>query len=102
MFIRTGIDLGDAEREAHRRVGRRTATLAKDAARAREADDVVHGQEERFVAEFGDQRQFVFDLSVYFRRRAVAASASARLAWSVRAASSIGVWPSGTNSRGYW
>ncbi len=65
------IDLGDAERETHRRVGRRAAALAEDAARAGEADDVVHGQEKRLVAEFGNQRQFVLDLLVHFPRRAL-------------------------------
>ena len=39
------IDRGDAEHEAHGRVGRRTAALAEDAFGAREADDGVDGQE---------------------------------------------------------
>ena len=41
---------GDAEREAHRRIGRRAAALAEDVPAAREADDVVHGEEVRLVA----------------------------------------------------
>ena len=86
---------GDAEREAHRRIGRRAAALAQDVARAGEADDVVHGQEERFVLELGDQRQLVFDLRDDFRRHAFGpALAHARLG-AACAASVVGVWPSG-------
>ena len=40
-----GIDLGDAEAEAHGGIGRRAAALAQDALRAREAHDVVDGEE---------------------------------------------------------
>ena len=55
------IDFGDAERIAHRGVRRRTAALAEDVRAAREAHDVVHGEEVRLVVEFGDQREFVLD-----------------------------------------
>ena len=58
----SGIDLGDAERVAHRRIGRRAAPLAEDFAAAGEGDDVVDGQEVGFVVQFGDQREFVFNL----------------------------------------
>ncbi len=56
-----GIDFGDAETEAHRRVGRRAATLAENVPRAREPHDVVHGEEVRLVLELGDQRELVLD-----------------------------------------
>ena len=55
------IDLGDAERVAHRRVGRRAAALAQDALAAREGDDVVDGEEVGLVVELGDQRELVLD-----------------------------------------
>ena len=45
------VDRGDAEHVADRRVGRRAAALAEDAAVPREADDLVHGQEVGRVAE---------------------------------------------------
>ena len=56
------IDHGDAQRVAHRRVGRGTAPLAQDVARTGEAHDVVHGEEEGLVAQFGDQAQFLLHL----------------------------------------
>ena len=55
------IDLGDAERVAHRRVRRRPAALAEDAPLAREAHDVVHGEEVGLVGEIGDQGELVLD-----------------------------------------
>ncbi len=55
------VDLGDAERIADRRVGRRAAALAEDALRARERDDVVDGEEVGLVAELRDQRELVLD-----------------------------------------
>ena len=53
------IDLGDPEAEADRGIGRRAAALAEDAARAREAHDVVHGEKIGRVVERGDQREFM-------------------------------------------
>src|SRR5207248_3577712 len=50
-----GIDLGDAEAEAHRRIRRRAAALAQDVARAREADDVIDREEIRRVVQRGDE-----------------------------------------------
>ena len=44
-----GIDFGDAQAIAHRRVGRRPAALAQDVLAAREAHDVVDRQEVRLV-----------------------------------------------------
>ncbi len=44
-----GIDLGDAEAEADRGIGRRAAALAENFLRAREAHDVVDGEEIRRV-----------------------------------------------------
>ena len=50
-----GIDGGDAEAIADRRIGGRAAALAEDAARAGKADDVVNGEEVGRVVEPGDQ-----------------------------------------------
>ena len=55
------VQLGDLQAEAHRGVGGRTAPLAKNAATAREADNVMHGEKEVLVAELGDERQLLFD-----------------------------------------
>ena len=51
-----GIDLGDAEAEAHRGIGGRAAALAQDALAARVAHDVVHGEEVGRVLQLRDQR----------------------------------------------
>ena len=56
-----GVDLGDAERPAHRRIGSRSAALAEDAALAGEAHDVVDGEEIGLVSKLSDQCQLVFD-----------------------------------------
>ena len=53
------IDLGDPEAIADSGIGRRAAALAEDSLRAREAHDVVHGEEVRRVIERGDQLEFV-------------------------------------------
>ncbi len=55
------IDLGDAQAEAHGGIRRRAAPLGEDAPRAREAHDVVHGEEVGRVVQGGDQRQLVVD-----------------------------------------
>ena len=44
-----GVDRGDAKHVTHRRVGGRTAALAENVLRLREADDAVHGEEIRRV-----------------------------------------------------
>ena len=54
-----GIDLGDAETKAYRRIGRRSAPLTENAARAREAHDVVHGEEIGRVVELANQGEFM-------------------------------------------
>ena len=74
-----GIDLGDAEAEAHRGIGGRAAALAEDFLRAREAHDVVDGEEIGRVLQLRDQRQFVLDGGAHLRRQAVADSAGRRL-----------------------
>ena len=56
------VDRGDPQREAHRRVGRRTTALAKDSLAARKADDVFHGQEEGLVLLHRNQLQLLVDL----------------------------------------
>ena len=57
------VDRGDVEAVADRRVGRRPAALAQDAAASGEADDVVDGQEIGGVIELGDQVELVGDLT---------------------------------------
>gem|GEM_PF-3496325 len=57
-----GIDLGHPQHVAHRGIGGRAAALAQDLLAAREAHDVVHGQEIGLVLLGMDQRQLVFDL----------------------------------------
>ncbi len=66
-----GVDLGDAEAEADRGVRRRAAALAEDALAAREAHDVVDGEEVGRVAEPGDQLELVLDLGAHLVRHAV-------------------------------
>ncbi len=62
QFHVAGVDLGHAQHEAHRRIGRRATALAQDLLAAGEAHDVVHGQEVRLVLLEVDQSQLVFDL----------------------------------------
>jgi hypothetical protein len=50
---------GDAEAVADDGVGRRAAALAEDAVAARVIDHVVHGEEEGFVAQLGDDGQLL-------------------------------------------
>ncbi len=64
------IHRGDAQRVAHRRIGRGTAALAEDLARFRETHDVVHGEEERLVLQLGDQRQLLLDIGHHLVRHA--------------------------------
>ena len=53
------IDLGDPKAIADGGIGGRAAALAEDSLRAREAHDVVHGEEVRRVIERGDELEFV-------------------------------------------
>ena len=64
-----GADIGDAEAIADDRIRRRTAALAQDRlfSRAREADDVMDGEEERRIAEFADHLQFVIERAPHLR-----------------------------------
>ncbi len=55
------IHLGDAQAEAHHRVGRAAAALAQDALLARPAHDVGDGEEVGLVVELADQRELVLD-----------------------------------------
>jgi hypothetical protein len=59
------VHLGHAQAVADRRIGRRAAALAQDAAAARKAHHVVHGEEVHLVAQLGDQRQLVLDLLLH-------------------------------------
>ena len=61
-----GIDLGDAEAETDRGIGRRAAALAEDFLRTGVADDVVDGEEVGRVGELRDQRQLVLDCRAHF------------------------------------
>ncbi len=65
---RSGIDLGHAQAVAHRRVGRRAAPLAQDAARTGKLDQVVDRQEISFIFLLGDQGQFHLDLGAHLAR----------------------------------
>ena len=64
------VDLGDAEAIADGAVGGRSAALAQDLFAAREADDVVDGEEIARVVELGDERQLLADLLFDFLRNA--------------------------------
>ena len=55
-IVAAGVDRGDAEHEAHGRVGGRPSPLAEDVLRAGEAHDRVHRQEIRRVAQLLDQQ----------------------------------------------
>jgi hypothetical protein len=57
-----GVNLGDAQHEAHHRVGRRTPALAKNVMAAGEAHDVVHGEEITLEAQLADDLQLFVDL----------------------------------------
>ncbi|CRN81424.1 Uncharacterised protein [Klebsiella pneumoniae] len=65
------VQLSDAEGEAHCRIGRRAAALAKDFPAPGEGDDVLHGEEIAFIAQFGDQLEFSLDLLADLGARAV-------------------------------
>ena len=56
-----GVQFGDAEAEAHCRVGGGAAPLAEDVAALGEAHDVLHGEEEVFVAELGDELELLVE-----------------------------------------
>jgi hypothetical protein len=60
-----GVHLGHAQAVADRRVGRRAAPLAQDAAAARKTHQVVHGEEVHLVLQLGNQRQLVLDLLLH-------------------------------------
>ena len=60
-FHACGIHFGDAQAETDGRIGRRAASLAKDAPAAGKPDDVVNGEEVGLVAKLADELQFVFD-----------------------------------------
>src|SRR5439155_4351110 len=60
-------DVGDAQRVADRRVGRRTPALAVDVLPAAELHDVVDDQEVPREAEFLDHVQLVVELAVGVR-----------------------------------
>ncbi len=53
------VDRGDAQAEAHHRIGRRAAPLTEDALAARPGDDVVHGQEVVLVLHMADQLELL-------------------------------------------
>ena len=73
------IDLGDPEAVADRGIGRRAAALTEDFLRAREAHDVVHGEEVRRVIERGDQLKFVCQRFTRALRNAVRIARSCAL-----------------------
>lgn len=52
------VQLGDAEAKHTAELPRRAAALAKDFLALGEGDDVLHGEEIAFIAQFGDQLEF--------------------------------------------
>ncbi len=60
-----GVDLGDAEAEAHGGIGRRAAALAEDVLAAREAYDVIDGEEVGRVGDLRDQLEFMVDAGAH-------------------------------------
>ena len=82
------IHRGHAQAVTDGRVGRTAAALAQNGPRPGETDDVPDGQEVRFIAQFRDQLQFVFDQPADFAQVS-------------RARCSVGVRPSGHSSSGY-
>jgi len=70
QFHLAGVDLGHTQDVADRGIGGRAAALAEDLLAAREAHDVVHGQEVGLVLLRMDQVEFVFDLRALFGRGA--------------------------------
>ena len=65
-----GIDLGDAQAKADRRIGRRAAALAQDALAASKADDVVDGEEVARIVEVGDEFELVPQCGAHLVRHA--------------------------------
>src|ERR1051325_7266439 len=63
-----GIDRGDAEAEAPRRVRRRAAALAQDAAPPAVRHDLVHREEVARVVELLDQRELGVELAAHLGR----------------------------------
>ena len=63
------VDGGDAERVAHRRVGRRAAPLRENALLAAEADDVPDDEEIAGEIEPGDDGELVLELAAHPRRQ---------------------------------
>ena len=61
-LVRLGIHFGDPERITDHRIGGRTAALAENRFAARVLDDVVDGQEEGLVTQFGNEFEFFFGL----------------------------------------
>ncbi|MNM68338.1 hypothetical protein D3C81_798970 [compost metagenome] len=53
------VELGDAQHEAHHRVGRRATPLTENALAPGKVDDVVNGKEVAFVVELGNQFQLM-------------------------------------------
>ena len=65
-----GIDGGDAEAVADRRIGGRAATLAQDAASPGELHQIPDGEKIRLVMQLGDQLQLVLQQPADFWRHA--------------------------------
>jgi hypothetical protein len=73
------IDLGDAEAIADHRIGGGTAALAQDALGAREAHDIVHGEEVRRVFELGRDGELVIERTTDVEPHAVRIAALSAL-----------------------
>ena len=60
-----GVDFRHAQAVADHRIGSRTAPLAQNVTAAGKGHDVVHRQKIHLVLEFGDQREFMFNLLLH-------------------------------------
>src|SRR5207245_5991969 len=74
------IDGGDAEAIADRRIRRRATPLAEDVSLAREADDVVDGEEIERVMQLVDEAQLMGDALAHLVRRAIGIAPGGALA----------------------
>ena len=95
-----GIDRGDAQAITDRRVGRRAASLAENAAFAGKADQILDGQKIGLVAQFVDQRQLVLEQRAHFGGQAVRIT-PARLPRSIPPDIAAATGPAGHISSGY-
>ncbi|MNX68110.1 hypothetical protein D3C86_992730 [compost metagenome] len=64
-----GVDLGNAQGKAHRRVSRRASALTKNFFAPSEGDNVLDRKEITLIAQLGDQSQFLVDQPAHLLTR---------------------------------